>query len=135
MADAQIKWYGDRVLLKIENASEDALLAGAREFVRRARERAPEGATGNLKNSGYAANNKTSDYKTKAKIHKRAIKPKAGSAVAAFAAFYAGFVERGGKGRGGTGHRAARPFMRNTLDQDGGKIGQTIVDAMRKDLK
>lgn len=122
----EIRWYGDNVLLQVRNAKDKALLTGAREFVRRAQTRTPVDS-GTLRDSGYAANAEESDYQSKKGVHMREITPEPGTALAAFAAFYARLVENG------TIHTPARSFVRATLDADGHAIGNMIVrDAGRR---
>jgi HK97 gp10 family phage protein len=122
-----VKWYGDDFLKKLREATPDGLFAGAEKLVEAAAANAPE-LTGNLKESGYAAIPGKSTYKSD-KRHIKEIKVKEGQAVAAFAMFYAGFVEFGTK------HKGARPFMRRAIDEFKGQIGTEIGLKIGKKLK
>jgi len=112
MADASVKWYRDVVMAQVEEASQDALYEMAKELVELAAKRAPRRpGGGRLSKSGYAATQDKSSY-VKRKGYNKEIRPmKPGVAVAAFAAFYARFVEWG------TAVRAAQPFLRPALDE------------------
>lgn len=123
----QVKWFGDELLKQIREATPDGLFAGAELLVETAAANAPE-KTGNLKESGYAAIPGKSTYKAD-KRHNKEIKVKEGQAIAAFAMFYAGFVEFGTK------NKAARPFLRRALDEVKGKIGEEITTKMGRKFK
>lgn len=127
-ANTEIKWYGDFVLAEIEDATEDGLFAGAQELIDLSKSSVPV-STGTLRDSGYAATENKSSYRSKKDVHKKELKPRRGTAIAAYAAFYANFVERGSK------TRPANPFLRSTLDSHKNKIVQIIIGDMQKDLK
>lgn len=123
----EVKWYGDDLLKKIREGTPDGLFEGAQMLVEAAAAKAPR-MTGNLAESAYVVTNKRSTYK-KDKRHKKEVKVKEGQAAAAFAIFYAGFVEFGTK------HKAARPFLRPAMDELKNKIGETIVLKIGKRFK
>jgi HK97 gp10 family phage protein len=123
----ELKWNGDELLKQIREGTPDALFAGAEMLVEKAAENAPRN-TGILADSGYAATSEKSTYKAD-KRHNKEIKVKEGQAIAAFAAFYARFVEFGTK------HKGARPFLRRALDEVKGKIGEEVVTKMGRKFK
>lgn len=123
----EVKWYGDDLLRQIREATPEALFDGASMLVEEAKKRAPE-LSGNLRDSGYAAIQGKSTYKAD-KRHNKEIKPREGQAAAAFAMFYAGFVEYGTK------KKAARPFLRPTMDELKDKIGGDVVLKIAKRFK
>lgn len=123
----QVKWHGDELLKQIREGTPDGLFAGAEMLVEAAAQNAPRD-TGNLADSGYAAIPGKSTYKAD-KRHNKEIKVKEGQAIAAFAMFYAGFVEFGTK------KKAARPFLRRALDEVKGKIGEEVVTKMGRKFK
>lgn len=123
----QVNWHGDELLKQIRDETPEGLFAGAEMLVEAAAANAPVN-TGNLKDSGYAAIPGKSTYKAD-KRHNKEIKVKEGQAIAAFAEFYAGFVEFGTK------NKAARPFLRRALDEVKGKLGQEITTKMGRKFK
>lgn len=123
-----VAWYGDDLLKQIREEMPDGLFNGAELLVKTAAARAPKGATGNLRESAYAANSEKSTYRAD-KRHNKEIKPKQGQAVAAFAMFYASFIEYG------TSKKGARPFLRNTMDEMKEQLGGEIVLKMAKRFK
>lgn len=122
-----VAWYGDDLLKQIREATPEGLFAGAEMLVDSAKAKVPR-KTGNLAESGYAATSEQSTYK-RDKRHNKEIKPKEGQAVAAFAMFYAGFIEYG------TRKKAARPFLRPAMDEMKNKLGETIVLKIAKKFK
>jgi HK97 gp10 family phage protein len=116
-------WLGDELLAAIRSETPAGLFEGAKMLVEEAARRAPKGATKGLSRSGYAANEFKSTYKP-GKLHNKEIHPKPGTAVAAFAQFYAAFFEAG------TSKMAARPFVRPALDELKAKIGNAVVIKM-----
>lgn len=124
---SQLKWFGDEFLKQLREATPDALFDGAEMLVEAAAENAPRN-TGKLAESGYAAIPGKSTYK-RDKRHNKEIKVKEGEAIAAFAAFYAGFVEFGTK------KKPARPFLRRALDEVKGKMGETITAKIGRQVK
>lgn len=123
----EVKWYGDNLLRQIRAGTPDGLFSGADALVEAAKANAPE-KSGNLRKSGYAANHTRSNYQSD-KRHRKEIKPKENQAVAAFAIFYAGFVEFGTK------KAAARPFLRPAMDELKSKLGETIISKIAKWIK
>lgn len=124
MADNfKLTWHGDKLKLAIKDATPDALFEGADLLAKAAASKAPR-RTGELADSGYAASENRSTYSGGSQRRKE-IKPQPGTAVAAFSAFYARFVELG------TRKRAARPFLRPAFDELKDRIAQAIVDSMR----
>jgi len=121
-----VTWYGDAILKQLREATPEGLYDGATMLVNEAAARAPK-MTGNLAESGYAAIKGKSTYK-KDKRYNKEVKPREGQAIAAFAIFYASFVEYGTK------NNSAKPFLRPTVDQlkeqlramIGSKIGKAI---------
>ena len=124
---SELVWHGDELLKQIREATPDGLFSGAEMLVDAAKAKAPR-LTGNLAESAYAATNERSTYK-RDKRHNKEIKVKEGQAVAAFAMFYAGFIEFGTK------KKAARPFLRPAMDEMKSKIGETIVLKIAKKFK
>lgn len=123
-----VKWYGNQLLADIRAATPDGLFAGAEMLVKAAASRAPRGASGVLQDSAYAASEEKSTY-TAHKLHNKQAKVPKGGAVAGFAAFYAGFIEYGTK------KKAARPFLRPTIDELRAQIGGEIVLRIGRKLK
>ena len=123
----QVKWYGDKILEQLRDATPDGLFDGAEMIVTEAAARAPK-MTGNLAESGYAAIKGKSTYK-KDKRHNKEVKPKEGQAIAAFAIFYASFVEYG------TQKNSAKPFLRPTVDQLKEQLGEAVAVKMRRVFK
>lgn len=123
-----VKWHGDELLKQIREATPDGLFAGGQMLVDAAASRAPIGATGNLRASGYVATEQKSTYKS-SKKHNKEIKPPKGGAVVGFAAFYARFQEFG------TRKMAAKPFLRPAIDELKEQIGAEIVITISKRIK
>lgn len=119
-----IKWYGDKILAELRGDTPDALYAAAEQFIEAAKRRVPV-ASGDLRDSAYIGIDGKSTYQAK-KIHAKEVRAKKGEAVAAFAAFYAKFVEYGTK------RTAAKPFMRPTLDESKAKLIGTITARLKK---
>lgn len=127
MADFKLTWRGDELLKQVEEATPEALFEAAQELVRAAASKAPR-RTGDLAQSGYAAGAGESTYRGD-RLHRKELKPPEGGAVAAFAAFYAGFVELG------TRRVSARPFMRPAFDELKGQLGAEVVKTVGGKLK
>ncbi len=128
MSDATVTWYGDELLAKLEEATDDALFEGAQELADLAAARAPR-RSGALAESAYAATKHKSTYR-KAKGHLREVRPdQEGVAVAGFAMFYAKFREFG------TRRLAAAPYLRPALDEAAERIGNRIVVRLARDLE
>lgn len=123
----ELKWFGDDLLKQIREATPDALFDGAEMLVEAAKAKVPR-LTGNLAESGYAANQSKSTYR-KDKRHNKEVKVKEGEAVAAFAMFYAGFIEYGTK------KKAACPFLRPAMDELKSKLGETVVLKIAKKFR
>jgi HK97 gp10 family phage protein len=119
---------GDQLLADIRSETPAGLFEGAKMLAEESAKRAPRGATKGLTRSAYAANEFHSTYKP-GKLHNKEIHPKPGTAVMAFAQFYAAFFEAG------TSKLAARPFVRPTLDELKDKIGNTVVIKMAARFK
>lgn len=128
MTETKITWYGDDLLAALEGASDDALFEGAQELVDLAATKAPR-RTGDLAGSGYVATAKRSTYRKAKGYHKEAKPTGEGVAVAAFAQFYARFVEYG------TRRTPARPFLRPALDEARERIGSRIVVRLGRDIR
>lgn len=123
----QFTWNGDELMKRVREETPDALFDGAQALVTEAAANAPK-LTGNLSESGYATNGEKSTYKKKKRYNKQ-VKVKPGQAAAAFAMFYAGFVEFGTK------KKAARPFLRPAMDQMKEKIGGAVALKIAKKFK
>ena len=114
-----IRWYGDELLKLLREATPDALFEVGEAFIEEAASRAPR-RTGTLAESGYVKSATRSTYKANKK-HRKEIKLSDDETVAAaFAAFYARFIELG------TRRRAARPFIRPTLDSFKARAGDIL---------
>ena len=123
-----LNWHGDELLRLIREGTPDALFEVGEAFIEQAAGLAPK-RSGTLARSGYVKNAKKSTYR-KAKRHRREKKlPDEESVIAAFAAFYAGFVEHGTK------KQAARPFIRPTLDSFKGATQSILTKHFRVILK
>jgi HK97 gp10 family phage protein len=119
-----IKWYGDRLLAEIKDATPDALFEAGEQLVNAAAAKAPR-ATGDLAASGYVTSEKRSTYR-RAANHRKEVKVQPGQVGVGFAAFYARFIELGTK------RKAARPYLRPALDELAGQLGATIADHVRR---
>lgn len=128
MADAAVKWHGDKLLVELADASQEGLLEIAKELVETAADKAPR-RRGDLAKSGYAAIEGASTYR-KAKNYRKEIKvDRPGIAIAAFAIFYAGFQEYG------THRQAAQPFLRPALDEGRDRLGAKFVTTVKGRLR
>lgn len=128
MAESSVKWYGKQVMQAVEDSLPDGLFEAGEQFVRTAAGKTPR-RRGDLAKSGYVSTVGRSTYRSK-NIHRREVKVKKKSEmVAGFAAFYALFQEFGTK------KMAAKPFLRPTLDEMKGQLGNTIVGKMRNKFK
>jgi len=128
MADSQVKWYGDDFLKALREETPEALFEAAETFAKVAASRAPKGGSGDLRDSAYAGIEGKSTYK-KRKNYSKEVKAKKGEAVAGFGVFYAKFIEFGTK------KMRAQPFMRPTLDEAKGQLGDVITARLRKRFK
>jgi HK97 gp10 family phage protein len=126
--DFKLTWKGREALAEIEAALPDALFAAGQQIIDVASAKAPRGATGDLRRSGYVTMQGRSTYRH-AKNHRKEAKPKPGTVAVAFAVFYAGFVEYG------TRKMAAHPFFRPTVDELKTRLGLTIALKMKGKLK
>jgi len=122
-----MKWYGDSIKKQVVAATPDGLFAGGQMLIDAAASRVPV-ASGDLKNSGYVATEQKTTYRNDKK-HRKELKPPKGGAVAAFAVFYAKFVEYG------TSKQSARPFLRPALDELKEQIGAEITVSIGRKLK
>ena len=133
----QVKWYGDKILAQIRDATPEALMAGGEQLVKAAASRITD-RSGVLRNSGYVATDSKSTYRSH-KLHNKQARVRKGGAVAGFAAFYARFVEYGTKPHkvGGRSHPGsqAKPFLRPAFDELKNAIGTTIVKQIGRKLK
>lgn len=123
----QITWHGKELLAAIRAATPDGLFAAGELLIDLAASKAPK-ASGDLANSGYVTGGGKSTYRN-AKNHNKEIKPRDGEVIAAFAAFYAKFVELGTK------TQSARPFLRPALDESRDELMRVIVSHAGKPLK
>ena len=115
-----VRWRGDALKTAMREELPDALFEAALDVVRAASERAPVD-TGELRESGYAATESRSTYSRRRKSYRKENRPPAGQAVAAFAAYYAHFIEYG------SGRQPARPFLRPAVDELRTRIGADIA--------
>lgn len=122
-----VEWFGDELLRQIREESPDAFFEAGEMLIQTAAAKVPK-LSGDLANSGYVANENKSTYQA-GKKNRRELKPEKGTTIAAFAAFYARFVEYGTK------NKAARPFLRPTLDELKDKMGQKIVVRIKNRIK
>ena len=123
----QVKWYGDKILAQIRDATPEALMEGGEQLVKAAASKVRD-RSGTLRESGYVATESKSTYRNH-KLHNKQAKVPKGGALVGFAAFYARFIEFGTK------HAAAKPFLRPAFDELKGSIGATIVKQIGRKLK
>jgi hypothetical protein len=91
----EVTWNGDVIMAVVDDKLDHALYEGASVLQRAAMPRIPV-ATGKLLRSGYAASATKDNYAPVGKT-RRKITPRRGTAVAAFSAFYAPFLESGAR--------------------------------------
>lgn len=125
---ADLKWFGDDILKQIREDTPEALFESAEMFIESASSKAPVGGSGDLARSGYVASAKKSTYKSDKK-YRKAVKPKNDQVIAAFAAFYAKFVEYGTK------NTRAQPFFRPAFDELKDRMVDTAAIAIKKKMK
>ena len=128
MTTNSVKWYGDEILKELREATPEGLYGAAEMLVDNAKGRVQRQFSGNLAESGYIAMHNKSTYKSDRR-HNKEVKPKQGEAVAAFAIFYAQFVEFG------TRYAAAKPFLRPALDELKSKMGEEVAVKIRKNFR
>ena len=109
----QVEWYGDDVLAVVRKHGDAALFAAGEVVQAAAEQRAPRGATGRLRGSGYVSTASRSTYKTR-RYWRREKKPPAGAATVGFSAPHAHLLE-GGRRKSG----AIRPRRKRALRIDG----------------
>lgn len=119
-----VQWYGDDFLKELREETPEALFEAAETFSKIAASRTPK-MSGDLRESAYAGIEGKSTYK-KRKNYSKEVKAKKGEAVAGFGVFYAKFIEFGTK------KMRAQPFMRPTLDEAKGQLGDVITARLRK---
>jgi HK97 gp10 family phage protein len=122
----KLEWHGADLLKMVRAEIPDALFEAADQLAKAAASKAPK-ASGDLARSAYAKSATRSTYAS-GKKHKRELAVKEGEAVAAFAAFYAKFVEVGTK------NMAAKPFLRPAFDELRQSMGKNIVAKIGKRL-
>lgn len=122
-----VKWYGDDLLKQIRDATPDALFEAGETYIKAAASRAPRDE-GDLRDSGYVKSEKKSTYKRK-KNHNREVVVSKDAVAAGFAVFYAHMVEFG------TVKKAARPFIRPTIDETKAQLGDIAARAIAGQLK
>lgn len=127
MSDVQVTWRGKEILAALRGASPDALFAAGELLIDTAAAKAPR-QSGDLAESGYVTSAERSTYKSGTNYHKE-IKAKPGEVIAAFAAFYAKFVERGTK------FASAHPYFRPALDESKGAMLNLFASRLGKVLK
>ena len=126
--DAQIvvSWNRGELQNALKRHQAEALYEGAKVVLAAARPKAPKGRTGRLRKSGYAkAAGGRSSYRG-GKGRRKPPKLKAGSAIAAFSQFYAGFQERG------TRRQRAQPFLAPALEASRRRAAKAVTDHMAK---
>lgn len=127
MTSFKLEWHGDELLKAVADGIDDALYDAADKLANTAAAKAPKGSTGHLRESAYASNGKRSTYQAR-KWHRKELKVKDKEAVAAFAVFYAAFIENGTK------KMAAKPFLRPAFDELKGQLAEGIVAKVGKKL-
>lgn len=111
----------------LDDELDQALYEGAQPILEAAKGMAPV-ETGELRDSGYVATSKRSSYQGSKKRRKE-LKVEKGTAVIAFAAFYAGFQELG------TRRMAAHPFLRPAFDTERENATNVIAGKLRAALE
>lgn len=109
----QIEWYGDDFLAVVRRYGDDALFAAGEVVQHAAEQRAPRGATGRLRGSGYVSTGSRSTYRAK-RYWRREKKPPTGAATVGFSAPHAHLLE-GGRRKSGV----IRPKRKRALRIDG----------------
>ena len=133
----ELTWKGKEALAEIVGALPDALFAAGEQIVDVASSKIRHNVTGDLRRSGYVTMKGRSTYR-KAKNHHREAKTKPGQVAAAFAAFYAGFVEFGHplvRNKIRIGFVPAKPYFRPAVDELKARLGLTIAMKMKAKLK
>ena len=125
---SNLKWFGDDILKQVRQDTPEALFESAEMFIESASSKAPVGGSGDLAKSGYVASAKKSTYKADSKNRKE-VKPKGEQVIAAFAVFYAKFVEYG------TANTRAQPFFRPAFDELKGRMVDTAALHIKAKLK
>lgn len=147
----EVTWAGDVIMAVVDDKLDHALYEGARVLQRAAMPRIPV-ASGKLLRSGYAASATKDNYAPVGKT-RRKITPRRGTAVAAFSAFYAPFLEAGARRHvikpkrkkylyfnGRFARRVSHPgvqgrhMMSQAYAASTGAITDAITDQLRKDL-
>ncbi len=122
-----VTWHGDDLQKAVHEERANALFAGAQVVLRAARPLTPR-RSGRLRKSGYA---KAAGGKSTYRGGRGRRKPprlKRGTALAAFAQFYAGFQERG------TRRHRAQPFMGPALQRKRTAAARAVANEMAKEV-
>lgn len=148
----EVSWNGDAIMAVVDDKLDRALYEGALVLQRAAMPRIPV-ASGKLLRSGYAASATKDNYAPVGKT-RRKITPRRGTAVAAFSAFYAPFMEAGARRhvikpkrrkylyfKGTFARRVNHPGVqgRHVMSQayaaSQREINEAITEQLRKDLE
>ncbi len=122
-----VTWHGDDLQKAVHEERANALFAGAQVVLRAARPHTPR-RSGRLRRSGYAkAAGGKSTYRG-GRGRRRPPRLKRGTALAAFAQFYAGFQERG------TRRHRAQPFMGPALQRKRTAAARATANQMAKEV-
>jgi len=122
-----VTWHGDELLKAVHEERANALFSGAQVVLRAARPLTRR-RSGRLRKSGYAkAAGGKSTYRG-GRGRRRPPRLKRGTALAAFAQFYAGFQERG------TRRHRAQPFLGPALQAKRVAAARAVADHMAREI-
>lgn len=150
----QVEWYGDEFLAVVRKHGDAALFAAGEVVQQAAEQRAPRGATGRLRGSGYVSTASRSTYRTR-RYWRREKKPPAGAATVGFSAPHAHLLEGGrrksgvirprrkralhidGQFRGASRYRrmSSRPFLGPAIDATKERMVEELAGVLRKQLE
>lgn len=126
---AGIHWFGDEILEKIKNATDDAWWEALGVIEEAAIANAkPHRKTGQLEKSIYRVTNKRSNYEKIARLQKAEVKPGKGEAAVGASAQHSHFLELG------TSKQSASPFIRPAFDANKDKVVEILTGEIRKQI-